>query len=152
MRGGRTSLSSDGRLTMRKLLLCLVVPILVIAAVFVGHMIVFDFRGNMKVGNFRLWLWLDLTLILSSAVVGFWLRHIATNRPQAIVGLVGPLAYLGWWVMTLHSLDGLFGISMPVTEYAEGSASLVGTVVGYVGSALTRRSDGRPSNHRWNEP
>jgi len=86
----------------------------------------------------------NLTLLLSSALVGWWLERIASRKLQLVVALIGPLAYLGWWVWALQ----LFDCTMPkccwlcfpvsATLYAQGAAPLIGAVAGYACSSCAR--------------
>jgi hypothetical protein len=134
----------------------LVVPLLAIAGTWAAIALLEElWHFDLSLGTFGFF-YMDLALVLSPAIAGFFVHNLASSSAHLLVSLVGPIAYAATWAFWLHSAAECNRPCLSLTftgiEYAEGLAPYLGTLIGFGCSALRSSVSGRPSNNRSRVP
>jgi hypothetical protein len=118
----------------------LVLPLLGICAAAACPTLVANFLPSerWKIGELELIALVSVVVLLP---IGVWLYRIAISTQQRLGGLTVPLLYWGTYAWLLYHLEQKYGFLFPASamNYVEGSAPLLGVMLGYTISAFTQR-------------
>jgi len=130
---------------MTRWLRYLALPILGVLGAWVCDLIIVELLPSppWHISRFVATGWDVLALLLGSIlfVVGIWMHHSSASTSQLLSGLITPALYWGLWAWLVRDLEQKDGFFIPAhaVDYAEGSAPLLGVLLGYTYSVLARR-------------